>query len=120
MNIKKNWTDTFLMNEINAQKKIINRRTKISKTLLRGFRMPHLLQYTTNSQLKIMKELERNDFSYDSSVIIPIKEAKNTRLNYWPHTLNFKPSYKCDQCELSQLWEVPLSFFDVHGISLKN
>ena len=83
-----------LGNMIKEQRRIIYKNTKINRYFLRGFRMPMLLQ----SRTPYIKDLENYNFIYDSSFIID-----ELITNYWPHRLNYRPSYSVNNFESSSL-----------------
>lgn len=99
---------TSLVDAVKRQKSLLLRNTKISKFLLKGFRMPSFLQ-GIKRELKYIKLLEKNQFVYDSSIVI---EPRNFSL--WPHTLQYQPNYEFKNWEMSHIWEVPLSFYNLN------
>ena len=103
---------------IAEQREILVRHTQINKSLLKGFRMPHLLQNQKFFYIDILENFY--DFTYDSSVVIKPTMKKST-FNQWPHSLHFEPNYECSYCRnnnnksIGRLWEVPLTYFDING-----
>jgi len=104
---------------IYEQKKNIARLAKINRSFIRGFRTPHLDQ-AGNAHFGALKKYA---FNYDSSVVIKQRDIKDkaSSMRFWPHTLDFKPSYDCstcpnkksfcrnkDNCSMNSVWVVPM------------
>ncbi len=112
--VSKNWTHSTAKQSISKQRYNLEANTRISKSFLKGFRMPHLIRTHKSFKINILEDLK--DFYYDSSIVINPFNTRKSRFNVWPHTLHFKPSY--DSLYLyseSHLWEVPLTYFDIDG-----
>ena len=117
------WKEETAEAEIFEQKKNIANKAKIQKAFLKGFRLPNLDQ-NGNAHLK---GLRKYAFTYDSSVLIKPVDIKNG-LRYWPHTLDFSPSYACPTCPNEKLlcrgdlnctsqsiWILPMHYFNPGG-----
>lgn len=120
------WKADSAEKTIYQQKKKIARMAKINRSFLRGFRLPKLSQ-DGNVHFGAIKKYA---FNYDSSAIVSqediIKNKGNMR--YWPHTLDFPPTYECgtcatkrsfcrekDNCTMNSVWVVPLHTLGVEG-----
>ena len=100
--------------------------SKINRSFLRGFRLPRLSQ-DGNVHFGALKKYA---FNYDSSAIVSQEDIlKNTgNMRYWPHTLDFPPTYECstcatkrsfcrekENCTMNSIWVVPLHTLGVEG-----
>jgi hypothetical protein len=112
--VSKNWTHSTAKQSISKQRYNLEANTRISKSFLKGFRMPHLIRTHKSFKTNILEDLK--DFYYDSSIVINPFNTRKSRFNVWPHTLHFKPSYDSLYLDSeSHLWEVPLTYFDIDG-----
>ena len=113
--VSKNWTHSTAKQSISKQRQNLEINTRITKSFLKGFRMPHLIRTQKFLTTEILDDLK--DFVYDSSILINPFNTRKSRFNLWPHTLHFKPSYESlYNYSESRLWEVPLTYFDIDGI----
>ncbi len=117
------WKAETAEDNIYEQKKNIGRNSKINKSFLRGFRLPHLDQ-AGNAHFRALKKY---NFNYDSSVLIkPEDVKKNNGLRFWPHTLDFAPTYNCptcptkkslcngfSNCTMNAIWIVPMHYLNI-------
>ncbi len=120
------WKADTAEKTIYEQKKKIARMSKINRSFLRGFRLPRLSQ-DGNVHFGALKKYA---FNYDSSAIVSQEDIlKNTgNMRYWPHTLDFPPTYACstcatkrsfcrekENCTMNSIWVVPLHTLGVEG-----
>lgn len=122
------WNAKNAQKLIYEQKKNIARKAKINRSFLKGFRVPYLDQAGSTH----FRALKKYAFNYDSSVVIKQKDIMRNEGNmrFWPHTLDFPPSYECktcpskasfcqDQanCTMNSVWIVPLHFLSIETLN---
>ena len=119
------WKEDSSDADIFEQKKNIATKAKINRSFLRGFRLPFLDQ-RGNLHFKALKKYA---FNYDSSVLVnPEDIQKNKGFRYWPHSLDFPPTYSCPTCPTKKslckgnancstngMWVVPLHHLNPEG-----
>ena len=127
---KRIWSDESAQEKIFDQKKNLGKASKINHSFLRGFRLPFLDQ-AGNAHFRAVKKF---NFNYDSSALIkPEDVKKNKNLRFWPHTLDFEPTYDCptcptrdpscngqSNCSMNSIWVVPMHYLNIEGFLLFN
>lgn len=108
------------------QKKNIARSAKINRSFLRGFRLPKMGQ-DGNAHFGSVKKFA---FNYDSSAIVKLRDimSNDGNMRFWPHTLDFPPTYECStcptkeslcrgktNCTMNSVWVVPVHTLGVEG-----
>ncbi|ESO97432.1 hypothetical protein LOTGIDRAFT_94311, partial [Lottia gigantea] len=101
--------------EILEQKSRLVEKAGIPSKEIRGWRSPYL-QPSGDNQFSV---LDKNNFEYDAS--LSIQRRKLDEELFWPGTLHYKWSYKCDKWPCPEknysMWEVPVvSLVDQDGL----